>query len=79
MVTVAPASETPAAERKADAVAAGTIVPGLRTGSLAAAAVVTARIVIVVTQPEEPDQPDDQQADVEDAESDHEDPPLGGH
>jgi hypothetical protein len=79
MIAVAAAPETPATERKADAVAAGSIVPGLRTGPLAAAAVVTAGIVVVVPQPEEPDQPDDQQADVEDAESDHEDPPLGGH
>ena len=79
MIAVAAAPETPATERTANAVAAGPIVPGLRTGPLAAAAVVTPRIVVVVPQPEEPDQPDDQQADVEDAESDHEDPPLGGH
>src|SRR3954447_12135429 len=36
-------------------------------------------VVIVVAQPEEPHQPDDERSDVEDAEADHEDPPLQRH
>ena len=52
---------------------------GPRTRALATAAVVSGRLVAVVAQAEEPDEPGDQQADVEYAEADHEDPPLGGH
>jgi hypothetical protein len=37
------------------------------------------RIVIVVAQPEKPDQPHDQQADIENPKADHEDPSLRGH
>ena len=44
-----------------------------------ATAEVVAVVTVVVAQPEEPDQPHDEQSDVEDAEADHEDPPLGGH
>jgi hypothetical protein len=36
-------------------------------------------IVIVVAKPEEPDEPHDQQPDVENPEADHEDPSLRGH
>src|SRR4051794_21887811 len=36
-------------------------------------------IVLVVALAEEPDQPDDQRADVEDAQPDHEDPPGQRH
>src|SRR6478735_9254033 len=43
-----------------------------------AGAVVLA-VVIVVAQLEEPHQPHDQSTDVEDAEPDHEDPPLQAH
>ena len=44
-----------------------------------AAAEVVAVIAVVVAQPEEPHQPYDQRADVEDAQSDHEDPPFERH
>ena len=37
------------------------------------------RVVVVVAQPEEPHEPHDQSPDVEDAEPDHEDPPLQCH
>jgi hypothetical protein len=79
LVITQPASATPAAKREAHSVAAGSILLGTGVRALAPAAVVAARIVVVVAQPEEPDQPDDEQPDVEDAEPDHEDPPLGGH
>ena len=57
--------------------AAGTVT---RAGAGAAArTVVAGRVVLVVTQAEEPDKPQDQQAHVENAEADHENPPLRGH
>jgi hypothetical protein len=34
---------------------------------------------LVVSQPEEPDQPDHEQSHIEDAEANHEDPTLSGH
>jgi hypothetical protein len=79
MLAVTSTPESPAAERQADAVAAGTTVPGPRARPFAASAVVAPRVIVVVAQAEKPDQPDDQQPDVEHAEPDHEDPPLGGH
>ena len=79
MPAVAPTAEPPATQRQANAVPTGPVALGSRSGALAPAAIVPAGIVVVVTQPEEPDQPHDQQADVEDPEADHEDPPLGGH
>src|SRR5215212_8106883 len=72
-------AEAPGAQRQLDATAAGAVASGARPWALAAAAVVAAGIVVVIAEPEEPDQPDDEQPDVEDAEPDHEDPPLGGH
>jgi len=36
-------------------------------------------VVVVVTQAEEPHQPHDKSPDVEDAEANHEDPPLQAH
>ena len=50
-----------------------------RLWRVAVAAPEVIRVVIVVAQPEEPHQPHDQRADVEDAEPDHEDPPLQCH
>jgi hypothetical protein len=72
-------SAAPAAEGQAHAVAAGAVLVGARIWALASATVVATRIVVVVPQPEEPDQPHDQQPHVEDAEPDHEDPALSGH
>src|SRR6185503_11584342 len=47
---------------------------------VAAAVIVTAVLVVVVlAQAEEPDEPDDQGPDVEDAQPDHEDPSLERH
>src|SRR5215208_5050939 len=40
---------------------------------------VIARARVVVTQAEEPDQPEHEQSDVEDSEADHEDPALRAH
>ena len=56
--------------------------PGSRVGQRRAAAgaaattagAAAALVVLVVAQLEEPDQPDDQRADVKDAQPDHEDP-----
>src|SRR5687768_5063858 len=79
VVAHAPLAQVPGAQRQLDAAAPGAVAPAARAGALAAAAVVAARIVVVVAQAEEPDQPDHEQADVEDAEANHEDPPLGGH
>jgi hypothetical protein len=76
---VAAAAEAPPAEREPHAVAARAVLAGTRTGALAPAAVVSMGVVVVVAQAEEPDQPHDQQSDVEDPEADHEDPPLRGH
>ena len=58
-------AEAPAAQRQPDAVPARAVLARPRIGAFAPAAVVTVGIVVVVAQPEEPDQPDDQQADVE--------------
>jgi hypothetical protein len=44
-----------------------------------AAGAATALVVLVVAQLEEPDQPDDQRADVEHAQPDHEDPARQRH
>src|SRR5829696_8830827 len=73
------AAELPGAERQPDPVSAGAVLARPWARALTPAAVIAARIVIVVAQPEEPDQPYDQEAHVEHAEPDHEDPPLGGH
>ena len=40
---------------------------------------VVVRVGVVVTQTEEPDEPEHEQANVEDPESDHEDPTLRAH
>ena len=72
-------SEVPGAQRQLDAAAAWAVAARTRPGTLAPATVIAARIVVVVAEPEEPDQPDNEEPDVEDAEPDHEDPPLGGH
>jgi hypothetical protein len=79
VVAHAPATQAPWTERQLDAAASRALRASARAWALTAAAVVAARVVVVVAQPEEPDQPDDEQAHVEDAEADHEDPPLGGH
>jgi hypothetical protein len=65
------------AERQAQA-ATAIAVARLRRRAAPAASVVVRRVV-VIAEAEEPDQPDDQQADVEHAQPDHEDPPLRGH
>jgi hypothetical protein len=64
-------------EGQPEAAAAGATV-GIRLGPTAAWAVVLRRLV-VVAEAEEPHEPHDQQADVENPEADHEDPTLGGH
>ena len=79
MLAVAPAAERPPSEREPDAVAARPVAIRARLRALAAAAVLPGRVLAVVAQPEEPDQPHHEQADVENPEADHEDPPLGGH
>src|SRR5215207_2690122 len=79
VVAHASAPEVPGAQRQLDAAPTGTIAARTRSRTLAPAAVVAARVIVVVAQPEEPDKPDHQQPDVEDAEANHEDPPLGGH
>src|SRR4051794_16061065 len=73
----APGALLQATEGLAQPAAAGAAA-GIGLVAAAARAVVVARVV-VVTQAEEPDEPHDQQADIEDAEADHEDPALGGH
>src|SRR3954468_11365464 len=45
----------------------------------AATRAVIVRRAVVVSQPEEPDKPDHEQPDIEDAETNHEDPTLSGH
>ena len=47
--------------------------------ALTAASILVGRLVAVVAQPEEPHQPDDEQAHVQQAEANHEDPPLRAH
>ncbi len=68
-----------AANGKPDAAASGTIVARARIRPLATATVLPLGVVAVFAQAEEPDQPYDEQPHVENAEPDHEDPPLGGH
>src|SRR5215211_170111 len=79
VVAHAPAAQLPPTERQPDPVPARAVAAGARIRPLATAAVIPAGAVVVVAQPEEPDQPDDQEPDVEHPEADHEDPPLRGH
>jgi hypothetical protein len=79
VVADAAPSQAPWAERQLDSAAPRALRPAARARALATASVVAARVVVVIAEPEEPDQPDDEQAHVEHAETDHEDPPLGGH
>ena len=79
MRAIAPAAEAVAAERQPDPIAPRAVLARAGIGAFAPSAIVATSVVIVVAQAEEPDQPDDQQAHVEDAEADHEDPPLRGH
>jgi hypothetical protein len=72
-------AEIPGAQGQPDAASSGSVASSARARALAASAVVAARVIVVIAQPEEPDQPDDEEPHVEDAEADHEDPPLGGH
>src|SRR5215212_9336880 len=72
-------AQLPRAERQLDPAAAGAVAAAARARALSASTVVPARVIVVIPQAEEPDQPDHEQPDVEDAEADHEDPPLGGH
>jgi len=67
-------AETP--ERLEQTAAAGGIVRG---ATWAAAGTILAAILVIAAEAEEPHEPQDQQADVENAEADDEDPPLGGH
>jgi hypothetical protein len=79
VVTDAAAILAGTAQRVPEAAAAGTAVRA-RLGAAASAAVGAVVVAVVVTHAtEEPHEPDDQQADVEHAEADHEDPSLGGH
>jgi len=43
------------------------------------AVILVGGVVAVVTQAKEPDEPEHEQADVEDPEADHEDPPFRAH
>jgi hypothetical protein len=65
------------AQRATEPTATGALARG-RIVATAARTVVVRRIV-VVAEAEEPDQPHDQQSDIEDAEADHEDPSFGRH
>src|SRR4051794_40455756 len=77
MVPRAPAALLQATERLAEAAATGALArPGIVTA--AAGPVVVGR-ALVVAEPEEPHEPDHEQADIEDAEANHEDPALSGH
>jgi hypothetical protein len=49
------------------------------TGAATATAAVVRRVLTVVSEAEEPDEPEHEETKVEDAESDHEDPPLQAH
>src|SRR4051812_28696751 len=77
-VAVAPAGVPGLGVRQRQAQAAGAA-RLLRLRAVAVAAPEVLPVVIVVAQPEEPHQPDDERSDVEDPETDHEDPPLEGH
>jgi hypothetical protein len=79
MKPIAAATQGVAAQRQPDSVAPGAILARTGLGALTPSAVVATRVVVIVAQAEEPDKPHDQQAHVEDAEADHEDPPLRGH
>ncbi len=69
-----------AAVRKPGKSASAAVVSRSAPGALTAAtAVLTGRVVPVVSQTEEPDQPDDEQAHVQHAEPHHEDPPFRAH
>jgi hypothetical protein len=77
MVANAAAALSGGAEREPETAATGPVAGrGLRS---AAAGAVVLGLVVVVTETEEPHEPHDQQADVENPEADHEDPTLGGH
>src|SRR4051794_32479493 len=77
-VAVAPAGVPGLGVRQRQAQAAGAA-RLLRLRPVAVAAPEVLSVVIVVAQPEEPHQPHDKCSDVEDPETDHEDPPLEGH
>jgi hypothetical protein len=77
VVADAPCSRAYTAEWQRESATAGIARRGglwaLATGASAAVR------VVVVAQAEEPDEPDDQEPHVQDAETDHEDPALGAH
>ena len=80
-VTAAPAAACPRSCWQPQA-AASRSTPRARPAALAtasAAALVGRLVAAVLAHAEEPDQPRNQQTYVEDAEADHEDPPLCGH
>jgi hypothetical protein len=77
MITGAPAALLQLAERAPEAAASRTLARA-RIATAAAGAVVVGR-ALVVAQAEEPDEPDHEQAHIEDAEANHEDPTLSGH
>jgi hypothetical protein len=79
MPAITTTAGVPSTERKPDPVAAGPIALGPRIRIVAPTASVVMGVVVVVAEAEEPDQPHDQQPDVEHPEADHEDPPLRGH
>src|SRR4051794_29362687 len=60
----------------AQAAAAFGAVVAFRTGAPAARTAVVGLVVVVIPQAEEPHEPQDEQAHVENAEAHHEDPPL---
>src|SRR4051794_1719403 len=64
-------------ESLAQAAAALRAIVALRAGATAARTAIVGLVVVVIPQAEEPHQPQDQQAHVENAEAHHEDPPLG--
>lgn len=79
MRPITAATQVIAAQRQPYAVAPGAVLARAWLGAFAPSAIVATRVVVIVAQAEEPDKPHDQQAHVEDAETDHEDPPLRGH
>ena len=79
MLAQAPAA-APAAEGQAHAAAvARPALVGALSRAAPAAAALLGRVLAVVAQAEEPNEPEDEQTKVEDSEADHEDPPLQAH
>jgi len=77
-VTV-PRAGAEAPERQPQATASAAVPTRILARASTAGPAVVRPVVTVVAEAEEPDQPQHEQADVEDPEADHEHPSLGGH